>query len=54
LGLTVYREPEDEWLMLDARTRIDARGSGMAHATLFDRRGEFGIATQPLLVQRRS
>ena len=54
LTVTVYREPQGEWLLLDARTRIDSRGSGMAHATLFDQQGEFGVATQPLLVQRRS
>jgi hypothetical protein len=53
LGLTLYREPDDEWLLLDARTRIDPRGIGMAQATLSDRDGEFGVATQPLLVQRR-
>jgi Thioesterase-like superfamily len=54
LSLTLYREPRDEWLLLDARTMIDSRGSGMTHATLFDQHGEFGVATQPLLVQRRS
>lgn len=53
LSLTLYREPRDEWLLLDARTRIDSRGSGMTQATLFDQHGEFGVATQPLLVQRR-
>ena len=53
LTLTVFRDPIDDWLLLDARTYLDARGSGMAHATLSDRAGQFGVATQPLLVQRR-
>jgi hypothetical protein len=53
LTLTVFREPIGEWILLDATTRLDPRGSGMAHATLSDRSGEFGVATQPLLVQRR-
>jgi len=53
LTLTLYREPEGEWLLLDAATRIDTRGTGMAHAILFDRFSEFGVATQALLVQPR-
>lgn len=54
LAVTVFREPASDWLMLDARTMIDPRGMGIAHATLFDETGEFGVATHPLLVQRRS
>jgi hypothetical protein len=54
LTLTVFREPEGEWLLLDAHSRIDSRGAGIAHATLFDAQGEFGVSTQPLLVQRRT
>lgn len=53
LTVTFYREPAGPWVLLDARTRIDPRGTGMTHATLFDATGEFGVATQPLLVERR-
>ncbi len=54
LGVTVYREPLGEWVLLTASSVIDPRGTGMAHASLSDESGEFGVATQPLLVQRRS
>ncbi|MGI8668135.1 MAG: thioesterase family protein [Jatrophihabitans sp.] len=53
LGLTLYREHRSEWLLLQASTVIDPRGTGMAHATLSDEFGEYAVATQPLLVQRR-
>jgi hypothetical protein len=54
LNVTVYREPRGEWILLTASSVIDPRGTGMAHAGLSDASGEFGVATQPLLVQRRS
>ncbi|WP_232668809.1 thioesterase family protein [Pseudonocardia sp. TRM90224] len=53
LTVTVHREPEGDWILLDATTTVAAVGTGMAHATLSDTTGEFGVATQPLLVQRR-
>ena len=53
LTVTVYREPSGDWLLMNACTVIDPRGSGLSQATLSDRLGEFGVASQPLLVQRR-
>ncbi|MEJ3653428.1 thioesterase family protein [Actinomycetes bacterium KLBMP 9759] len=53
LTVTAYRQPEGEWILLDATTTVASVGTGMAHATLSDAAGEFGVATQPLLVQRR-
>lgn len=55
LGLTVtaYREMAGDWIYVDAKSAIDPTGAGMAHATLADSTGPFGVASQPLLVQRR-
>lgn len=53
LTFTGYRESDSEWVLLDATTLVDPRGAGLAHATVFDPEGQIGVATQPLLVQRR-
>jgi hypothetical protein len=53
LTVTVHREPRGPWLLLDAHTAIGGTGLGMSQATLSDQDGEFGVATQPLLVQPR-
>jgi hypothetical protein len=54
--LTVHlvREPEDEWVCLDAITRIGPGGAGLAQSVLWDRRGRIGAGAQVLLVARRS
>lgn len=53
--LTVYleREPEGEWVALDARTRVAPDGTGVAESVLFDERGRIGRAAQALLVDQR-
>jgi hypothetical protein len=53
--LTVYllREPAGEWIGLDSRTAIDARGIGLAESTLYDEQGAFGRALQSLFVSSR-
>jgi hypothetical protein len=53
--LTVYldRDPEGEWLLLRARTRLDPAGSGVAESELFDARGRVGRALQSLYVDER-
>jgi hypothetical protein len=52
--LTLYaeREPEGEWIHLDAETRIAPDGIGMATGALRDEQGPVGRATQALVVQR--
>jgi Thioesterase-like superfamily len=54
--LTVYleREPEGEWIALDAVTRVDPAGAGVAESVLSDTRGRVGRALQALYVDRRS
>jgi hypothetical protein len=54
LTIHLFRLPIDEWVCLDAVTRIGlepGNGSvGLAESVLFDRRGRFGRALQSLLV----
>ena len=54
LTLHLHREPEGDWLANRARTILQPNGSGLATATLYDRRGEVGTAAQSLFVARRS
>jgi hypothetical protein len=53
--LTVYieREPQGEWICLDARTTISSGGIGVSHSTLYDSEGMVGRATQALVVSAR-
>lgn len=53
--LTVYlhRYPRGEWVCLDARTRVEPNGVGMAESRLFDRDGPIGRAVQSLIVEAR-
>ncbi len=50
--LTVYlhRQPESEWICLDASTDVDARGVGVAHSRLYDERGPVGHSLQGLFI----
>jgi hypothetical protein len=53
--LTVYlsRQPEGEWICLEASTDIDPHGMGVAHSRLHDERGPLGLSLQALYVERR-
>lgn len=53
--LTVFleREPVDEWVALDARTRVRRGSVAVAESVIWDRRGRIGRAVQTLLVGRR-
>jgi hypothetical protein len=53
LTLYVDRQPEGEWICLEARTTLSPGGIGTAESLLFDERGRVGRATQALLVARR-
>lgn len=52
-SLTVHRHLVGEWMLLDATTRIETSGVGMANADLADPDGRLGVITQPLVVARR-
>jgi hypothetical protein len=53
--LTVYqhRPAEGDWIGLDALTRLEPHGSGLAEAALFDQTGRFGRSLQSLYVDKR-
>jgi Thioesterase-like superfamily len=53
--LTLYleRDPEGEWIALDAVTRLASDGTGTAESVMSDRAGRIGRAVQGLLVQPR-
>jgi hypothetical protein len=49
----LHRQPQGEWIGVDAQTVSDASGAGLATATLHDLRGAFGTCAQSLFVQPR-
>jgi acyl-coenzyme A thioesterase PaaI-like protein len=53
--LTIYldRQPEGEWVCLDAHTLLPPGGAGIAESVLYDSRGRVGRAIQSLLVAPR-
>lgn len=53
LTVTLLRDPDGPWVLLDARTRIVPEGIGWASSTLYDERGPIGFAQQTLFVQPR-
>jgi hypothetical protein len=53
LEVVLTRDPEGEWVLLDAATTIGEQGTGLAETKISDTRGPCGIATQTLLVARR-
>jgi hypothetical protein len=53
LTVHLHREPAGEWVLLDARTRLEPHGAGMAHSILSDGRGRCGLSAQSLFVASR-
>jgi hypothetical protein len=53
LTVLLHRDPADDWICLEARTTIDASGTGMAESVLSDRDGHVGRGLQSLLVSPR-
>jgi hypothetical protein len=53
LSVHLVRMPEGPWVCLDAITRIESRGIGLAESVLWDERGQLGRGAQTLLVARR-
>ncbi len=53
LTIHLRREPVGEWVMLDARTRVEPTGVGLAASTLYDRTGAIGLSAQSLYVAER-
>ena len=53
LTVSLARDPEGEWILLNAQTWLGNDGGGIAAARLADRRGYFGRVTQNLVVEKR-
>jgi hypothetical protein len=53
LSVHLHREPVGEWVLLDARTHLEAHGAGLARSILSDERGQLGLAAQSLFVASR-
>jgi Acyl-CoA thioesterase C-terminal domain/Acyl-CoA thioesterase N-terminal domain len=53
LTVHLHREPSTDWVLVDAQTRLEANGAGLARSTLSDERGELGLAAQSLFVASR-
>jgi len=51
--VALEREPEGEWVCLDATTRTREEGIGLTEALLWDTRGVIGRGLQTLLVEPR-
>jgi len=54
LTLYVEREPDGEWIGLDARMRVTDGGVGVSEAVLYDERGRVGRSLQSLYVAPRA
>ena len=53
LTVNFSRQPEGEWILLDADSWIGPDGAGLAMARLADERGYFGRAVQSLVIEKR-
>jgi acyl-CoA thioesterase len=53
LTVHIQREPQGEWVCVDAETYLEPDGTGLAEAVLYDERGRLGRATQALIVESR-
>jgi hypothetical protein len=53
--LTIYlhRYPRGEWVCIDAVTRVESNGVGLAESRLLDREGTIGRALQSLIIDAR-
>lgn len=55
LIVSLWRQPQGEWVGLDAVTRVDpAAGAGLAEVALHDQVGPIGRASQTVLIDQRA
>lgn len=52
LVVALHRQPEGEWICLDAMTANERSGIGVAHSRLWDTRGPLGWSLQSLVLSR--
>lgn len=53
LSAGLLREPEGDWVLVDAESWIGAEGRSLGQIRLGDERGWFGSATQTSLLEAR-
>jgi hypothetical protein len=53
LTVVLSRDPEGDWLLLEAATTVSERGTGMTQTQLSDQSGRCGVAVQTLLAEPR-
>ena len=53
ISLYFFRDPEDDWILIRARTSVGERGAGLTMATLSDRQGPFAEVLQAMTFERR-
>jgi hypothetical protein len=53
LTVNFARQPDGDWILVDAESWIGPDGAGLAMARLADQRGYFGRAIQSLVIERR-
>jgi acyl-CoA thioesterase len=53
LTLHCLRPPVGEWICMDARTSLQAEGTGLTTANLYDERGLVARSAQTLLIAQR-
>jgi hypothetical protein len=54
LTIALHREPDGEWICLDAATTGERHGIGLTRARLWDERGPVGWSLQTLLLETRA
>lgn len=54
LTLGLHRQPEGEWVGMDARTVIENNGIGQTTTVVFDRRGKVGQSVHSLFIRPKS
>ncbi len=54
LTVHLHRLPVGEWVCLDAVSRLEGHGVGLAESALWDEAGPLGRSLQSLLVEPRS
>lgn len=54
LTISLHRLPVGEWVCLDASSRLEPHGVGLAESALLDEQGPIGRSIQSLLVEARS
>lgn len=54
LTINLLRQPEGEWICLEARTLLGPASNGLAEARIYDEQGLVGRSTQSLVVRARA